>query len=470
MTIRSGDEFLAGLNDGRRVHYNGRWLSDVLAEPHILRAAKRSAIAFDMQHDPELRDLAVDLTTGEPTCALYAIPRSVRDLKRRAELVELGSRIGGCLILLKEVGSDALFALLGTLDAEGTDKAEAFYKECVAGDLAIAVAQTDVKGDRSLPPHRQADPDLYLRIAHEDKNHIVVRGAKCHTTFSAYADEILVLPTRAMGPDDSAYAVSFAVPVATPGLELYVSPHLSGERNQFEHPISSKGTLLESLTVFNDVVVPKERVFISKKPELAGPLALTFANYHRFTAVTYKLPFVDLIVGAAFLIAEANGIIRASHVRDKLAHLVRWAETVRCLAKTALDRSAPNTAGIQVPDPLLVNMAKLEFAHGYHSATAVLTDLAGGLLATGPGGADWETPGTRSLLEKYYAAAVPGETRLRIVNLISELVSRDYAGYLSVVAAHAEGSFEAEKLQLLRSYSPDRAVALAKHFAGLDSA
>lgn len=467
MAIRTRDEYLQGLRDGRRVHYQGRPVSDVLAEPDLRRAAERSAVAFDMQHDPAYRDLAVDTADGAEVSAMFTVPRTLEGLTRRAELVEAGSRLGGGLILIKEVGTDALFALLSVLEGAELARAAAFTDRCRAGDLTIAVAQTDVKGDRSLPPHRQDDPDLYVRVVDADDDHIVVRGAKCHTSFSPYADELLVLPTRTMTAADQDWAVAFAIPMDTPGLHLYASPYLAGARNEFEHPLSSRYPIIESLTVFDDVRVPRERVFLDRRPELAGPLALTFANYHRFTAVTYKLPLADLVVGAAHLVAEANGITRAGHVRDKLVRLVTWAETVRGLAQLAASRSAPDAAGVQVPDALAVNMAKYAFAHGYHDAIATLLDLSGALLVTGPGGADWDDPATRAVLEKYYAGAVPGEARLRILNLIADLTARDYGGYQAVVASHAEGSLEAEKMQVLRSYSTERAVGFARDLAGL---
>jgi aromatic ring hydroxylase len=140
---------------------------------------------------------------------------------------------------------------------------------------------------------------------------------------------------------------------------------------------------------------------------------------------------------------------------------------VRGLAQVAAIRSATDAAGVQVPDPLAVNMAKFEFAHGFPTAVATLIDLAGAALVTGPGGADWEDPETRAVLEKYYAGAVPAEERLRILNLIADLTARDYGGYQAVIAAHAEGSVEAEKMQLLRSYSPERAMRLARGLAGI---
>ena len=136
----------------------------------------------------------------------------------------------------------------------------------------VAVAQTDVKGDRSKAPHEQPDPDLYLHIVDETADGIVVRGAKAHTTFGANCDEILVLPTRAMKADDADWAVSFAVPANTPGpLALHLARTPRGEHHPWDRPISSRHKMLETLTVFDDVFVPWERVFLCREPEVGRP-------------------------------------------------------------------------------------------------------------------------------------------------------------------------------------------------------
>lgn len=466
MALRTAQQYRDGLKDGRNVHYRGERVADVVAHPELRPAVDHSALCYSIAED--LPGLAVRKTSdlGEYS-AFYHLPRTAQDLRDRGALIEEVSRRGAGTIVLKEVGSDALFALLRATEGAGRERAQAFYQHVLANDLALAVAQTDVKGNRTLGPSQQADPDLYLRIVDSDADSITVRGAKTHTSFSANADEIIVLPTRAMGPGDADYAVSFAVPVDTPGLHLYVSPYAAGERDDFSFPLSSKHKLLESLTVFDDVRVPRDRVFLERQPELAGPLALAFVDYHRFTAVNYKLPSLDIIVGAAHLVAEANGITRAGHVRDKIAKLIAWSETVRGLGELAALRAREGAQGVWLPDPLAVNMAKYTFAHGYHEATATLIDLAGGLLATGPGAEDWANPAIREVLEKYYAAAVPAEQRLRILNFIGDLTARDYGGYQSVLATHAEGSLEAEKMQIARSYDPTTAVDYVRGLAGL---
>jgi 4-hydroxybutyryl-CoA dehydratase/vinylacetyl-CoA-Delta-isomerase len=465
MALRTVDEYRSGLADGRSVFYRGQRIKDVVGEPELKLAVDHSALCYQIaESHPEL---AVVEANGEQISAFYKLPRSRDDLIQRGALIEEVSRQGGGTIVLKEVGSDAMFALIRATTGQGLENAHAFYERVCRDDLAVAVAQTDVKGDRSLPPAGQADPDLYLHIVAEDADAITVRGAKCHTSFSANADELIVLPTRAMGAGDADYAVSFAIPIDTPGLNLYVSPYSAGERNDFDFPLSSRHKLLESLTVFDDVRVPKDRVFLNRQPELAGPLALAFVDYHRFTAINYKLPLLDILVGAAILVAEANGISKSGHVRAKVTELITYAETVRGLAQLAALRSRPADQGVQQPDPLAVNMAKYHFAHGYRNATSTLIDLSGGILVTGPGFEDWSNPEIRAVLEKYYAAAVPAERRLRILNFIADLTARDYGGYQGVLATHAEGSLEAEKMQIARSFDPARAVDYVSALAGL---
>lgn len=470
MGLRTADEYRDGLVDGRALFYRGRPVDNINDVPALAVAVDHAAHDFDLVNDPTFRALAVatDPDTGQEHSAYYKVPRDAEDLLARMRLIDASTAEGGTVVtLIKEIGTDATFALLRKLTGEARDKVQAFHDHCRDNDLAVAVAQTDVKGDRSLGPSKQADPDLYVHVVSENDDGIVVRGAKCHTTSSANADELIVLPTRAMSAEDADYAVAFAIPVNTPGLELYVSSYSGREHNEFEFPLSSNHKLLETLTVFNDVFVPWDRVFLCREPELAGAVALTFVEYHRFTAVSYKLPLLDAFVGASALIAELNGVGKAGHIRDKLTHLISYSETVRALTEMAALR-AKVEHGIAYPDPMTTNMAKFTFASGYHQALEWVQDCAGGLLVTGPGGDDWDSPEVRPVLEKYFQGAGSAEHRLRLMHVISDLTARDLGGYHAVLAVHAEGSIEAEKMQILRSYDSRRALAYTKKIAHID--
>jgi 4-hydroxybutyryl-CoA dehydratase/vinylacetyl-CoA-Delta-isomerase len=351
-------------------------------------------------------------------------------------------------------------------EAEGLARLERFWDEARRRDLALAVAQIDVKGDRSKGPAAQEDPDRYVRAVDRRAEGIVVRGAKVHTSCAPYADEIIVLPGRSMRSGDEEWSVAFALPVDTPGLTLYASDFLAGADDAFTHPISSTHRMVETLTVFDDVLVPWDRAFFEGRPELAGAAALAFVEHHRFTAVSYRLPVLDALVGAGIAVATANGIQAAGHVREKLTWLAGYAETIRGLTELAAQRSRLDE-GLACPDVFTTNLAKWTFARDFHRAVELVQDLAGGLLVTGPSGADWESERIRPVLDEYLGAAWPAERRMPVLNLISDLTTRPYGGYQSVLAVHAEGSIEAEKLAMYRSYDPRRALDLAFGLAGL---
>ena len=469
--LRTQDDYLTSLRDGRRVFYRGQRVPDVTTHPVLRHAVQHASLDYQMADDPRFRDLAV---TEDGHSRYFEPPSSAEDLRLRSALIEAATREGKTLVvLIKEIGTDALFWLLVLAKSLGepyASRIRAFYEHCRDGDLAMAVAQTDAKGDRALGPSEQKNPDAYLRVVDRRPDGIVVRGAKFHTSVSVNANELIVLPTRAMSEADSDYAVAFAIPVDTPGLTLVVSPYLAvdGKRAE-EFPLSANRKMADTLTLFDDVFVPWDRVFMCGEWQLAGELARGFVEFHRFTAISYKLPLVDALVGAALLASRVNGLDRRGHVRDKLAWLISYAETLRALTHQAAARFKL-VHGIAVPDPLLVNIAKLQFAQGLHTAFQFVQDIAGGLLVTYPSQEDLEHSEYGPAVRRYLGGAggVDGIERLRVLNLVSDLTTGEFGGYQAVLAIHAEGSIEAEKLTILSQYPRDEAMRYARWLAGLD--
>src|SRR5574341_347460 len=479
MALRTVEEYVASLRDGRAVYYKGERVPDVTEHPVIQIAVEHASIDYRMAEDPKWRDLSTvkDDQTGQIISRYYQIPRNSDDLLKRSALIEQAPRLGRTLVgLIKEIGSDALFALHilakqldDTLGTKYLERVRRYHAYCRDNDLALAVAQTDVKGDRSLAPSEQLDPDLYVRIVGEGPEGIRVRGAKVHTSVSTNANEIIVLPTRALGEKDRDYAVSFAVPANAKGLKLIAAPYGAARMDVFDHPISGQHRMMETLTVFDDVLIPWDRVFLKGEWQYAGPLALTFVEFHRFTAISYKLPLVDLLVGCARLMAEYNGLERVSHVRDKMIHLIGYAETLRALTHMAAMHCKVVDPGIAVPSQMLVNIAKHHFANHYHEAVQWVQDISGGLTVTGPSGRDLQSPEIGPYIKKYLAGkkGVPGDKRLQAFKMVRDLTASDFGGYQEVLAVHAEGSIEAEKLAIFRSYDSRPAYDYAKWVAGI---
>lgn len=472
MGLRSVGEYLAGLRDGRRVFVTGRKVADVTEDPMLRITVDHSAEVFALAARPELRGLFVftDPDLGEATSAYFRIPRSAAELRARGDLIEENTRLQRSTFnITKAVGTDVLLALLvvaAEVDRElGTaylERVRRYRNDCAGRDVTMALAQTDVKGDRGRRPSAQADPDLYVRVVRRTAEGMVVRGAKAHTTAAPVADELIVIPTRALEEADRDYAVAFATPLNAPGLTMICRPITAPDASTFDHPISRRNIEIESLTVFDDVFVPWERVFLCGEWQFAGRLATMFATFHRYTAVSYKPPLGELLAGAAALAAEYHGVERGATVRGKVARLAMYPALIRA-ARLAAASECRFESGIAVPHAGYTNAGKFYFASQFHDAVALVQDLAGGLVVTAPTKADLDHPETGALIEKYLAGVkgVAGRQRLALMHLIRDLTASDFGGYNLVVTLHGEGSMEAQLLAAYRESEIDLYKRLA---------
>jgi aromatic ring hydroxylase len=333
MGLQNTADYFDSLRDGRRVYYRGELVEDVVEHPVLGKAIRHAAVDFEMAHSPSTA-IWLSLKEQNRTAASTTFRKARRTWTCGLNLSPKEPDWGTVVPLIHEIGSDALFGLLhvaAAMDREGhaqyLPRIERFLEEARRHDWALAVAQTDVKGDRSQGP--AAQPDAYVRIVEERVDGIVVRGAKLHTSVSVNANRLIVLPTRAMKADDASSAVAFATHLNVPGLTMVASPYLGEDHSIWERPLSARHKMIETFTWFDDVFIPSDQVFLQGEWEYAGPVARAFVDFHRFTAVSYKLPLLRLIVGVASLLAKYNGIQRAAHTRESLASLMMYEATVR---------------------------------------------------------------------------------------------------------------------------------------------
>lgn len=479
MPLRDSKQYIESLRDGREVYIHGKKVEDITQHPILRRAIDHGAIDYELHKRDGLWDLMVTKspTTGNEIRRYFEIPRSAEDLLRRRKLIETATRYGNAIILfMKEIGTDALNALsmitylMDKKNGTNYSKRVADYREYLQeNDLSMAGAVTDVKGDRSLPPSGQPMPYFYLKVIERSKDGVIVKGAKVHTTSAPITNELIVLPTRAMTEADRDYCISFGIPVNTKGIKIISRPELENI-SWFDYPITSRHITLEAMTIFDEVFVPKERIFMDGEWEFAGPLANCFATWHRFTGISYKPPIADVLIGAAQLIADYNGVSRVSHIRNKITELIIYAETIRTFAKAATRECIITENGIAYPNPILSNMGKHFFATHYHDSIKAVQEIAGGLVVTGPTEADYINPETRSYIETYLGGreGVKTENRLKVMKLIRDLTATGYAGEGYIGTLHGEGSIEAQRISLYRDYNIERCIKYVKEILKIE--
>jgi 4-hydroxybutyryl-CoA dehydratase / vinylacetyl-CoA-Delta-isomerase len=477
MTAAEYEQSLRKLN--LVVYMFGRQIENVVDDPVIRPSMNAVALTYDLAHDPDHADLmtATSHITGEKINRFCHIHQGTDDLVKKTDMGRLmGAMTGSCF--QRCVGMDALNALSITtfdIDAKfGTDYNRRFlkYLEYVQDhDLTCDGAMTDPKGDRSLPPHKQVDPDMYLRVVREEEAGIVVRGAKAHQTGAVNSHEIIVMPTIAMRPEDKDYAVAFALPSDTRGI-VYIMGRQSCDTRKLEKGSIDCGNTLfgghEALVVFEDVFVPWERIFMYKEFEFAGQLVEQFASYHR-QSYACKAGVGDVLIGAAQTIAEYNGVQKASHIKDKLIEMNHLNETLYCGSVACACKGRKEPSGTYLVNTLLANVCKQNVTRIPYEISRIAQDIAGGLMVTLPSEDDFNSPETGQWLEKYFKGneSVSTKDRRRILRLIENICFGTAAvGYLTE-SMHGAGSPQAQRIMISRQVDMPQKQAWAKKLCGI---
>jgi 4-hydroxybutyryl-CoA dehydratase/vinylacetyl-CoA-Delta-isomerase len=454
--IRTPEQYVQSLRDGRVVYQDGKRITDVVAA--WPRNVERAASEFYVATIPKYRPLFTMEEDGEEVSFAFKMPSTPEDLQRRRDILRVSGELGAGGSRLTGIdglngiayGASKLDKAMGTHYSENMAKYRAW---CKKNDPSLVAAVSDPKGNRALHAEdpRQAHKDFYVRIVDRKKDGIVITGCKLHITAAAIATELLVLPSRNHNESGKDYAVACAVPCNAKGVTFLCSAGATGGG----HP----------MIIFEEVFVPWERVFMAGEWQFSREIATSFARYHRLTAATYKVGQLNALAGLASLMAKYNGLTHATRIRDMLGWFAMYATVTEALGKAAaLSGDVDPETGQARPNPVYTNCAKYWFASQWHEAMKYLQDITGGIAATIPSMKDWENPETRPMLEKYLQgdARYPTEERVRAINKVIE----EGATFHGVLSIHAEGSLATQKQVLFQQTNWDLFEAAAKYSLG----
>lgn len=477
MTAKEYEESLRKLN--LVVYMFGRRVENAVDDPIIRPSMNAVALTYELAHHPEYEAVmtATSHITGKKINRFCHIHQSTEDLVKKTDMGRLmGSMTGACF--QRCVGMDSLNALsITTFDidaAYGTGYYKRFlkYLEYVQeNDLTCDGAMTDTKGDRSLAPHQQPDKDMYLHVVKEEKDGIVVRGAKAHQTGAVNSHEVIVMPTISMREADREFAVSFALPSDTKGI-IYIMGRQSCDTRKLEKGKIDCGNQFygghEALVIFDDVFVPWERVFMYKEHDFTGRLVEQFASYHR-QSYACKSGVGDVLIGAAQTIAEFNGVHKASHIKDKIIEMNHLNETLYSGSVACACKGTRKPSGTYLVNTLLANVCKQNVTRLPFEIARIAQDIAGGLMVTLPSEDDFNAPETGAWLDKYFKGndSVSTKDRRRVLRLIENICLGTAAvGYLTE-SMHGAGSPQAQRIMISREADMARKQVLAKKLCGI---
>ncbi|MFC1904334.1 4-hydroxyphenylacetate 3-hydroxylase N-terminal domain-containing protein, partial [Chloroflexota bacterium] len=433
------------------------------------------ARTYELSHDAEGKKylVAESKLVGEEVSRFVKFYESRDDLLAKVRMLKfLAQRIGTCF--MRCTGMDAINAVgieVYNCDKKyGTNYYERFLnfvKHVQRHNLVVFSGVTDVKGDRSLRPSEQKDPDLYVHVVDKNSDGIVVRGAKIHQTGSLCAHWGLIVPTREMRESDKDHAVCFAFPVDAEGvIHVYGRGTLEARGLEDLDLGNIKYSKFATMVIFKDVFVPWEQVFLCGEYEFAGQMVRNFGNFHRHSHGGCKCGVGDILIGAAATAAEYNGLPSVSHINNKLAEMLKVTEAIYGCSIAASVEAEPTASGIYMVDPVLSNTSKLYEGKELHEVIRMMIEIAGGMATDIPSDKDFENPEIGPLIQKYLKGVEHASTeeRVRIFRLIEKLAfeSRDIVSNI-----HGGGSPETHKMTILLNADIESKKKLARNLAGI---
>lgn len=475
MALKTPEQYLDDIRSRQlRVFYRGERMNSVVDHPAARAAAACLAEVYRAALDPRTAALVATRSEliGEEVNASNILWRSRDDLVARVKWERIIAR-NTARGALRSPGLDAINALAAVTwrcDHERStgyhERLVRFVKRIQQKDLAVSGAMTDVRGDRSKRPAEQADPDMYLRIVERRRDGVVLRGAKAHQTSAVHCHEHVVLPMRC-ADDEGDWAIACAVSSDTPGItHVYARQPSDGRRAEgapLDEGVARFGGC-ESLMIFEDVFVPNERIFLCGETEYTSDIVRLFGSFHRFCYGGCKVGIGDVVIGAASLLARANGVRHTSGVRRKLSEMIHLNETMYACGLAAAAEARATPAGTFMPDVALSNVTKLNVTRFPFEIARLAADIAGGAMLTLPSQQDLDHPEIGPLVDKYLAGSpeVPTRERMALMRLLEFLTHGSGAVYYLHESLHGAGAPDAMRIVLEREISLDAHEAAAR--------
>jgi len=485
----TGQEYLESLRKlGTRVYMFGEKIDNWVDHPMIRPSINSIMMTYDLAQEPEYEDLmtATSSLTGRKINRFNHLHQSTDDLVKKVKMQRLlGQKTASCF--QRCVGMDSFNAVYSTTfeidEIHGTHYFENFKNFLTMvqdNDLVVDGAMTDPKGDRGKAPHDQPDPDMFVHVVEQREDGIVVRGAKVHQTGSINSHWHLMMPTQAMRDADKAYAVSFACPSDAEGVYMIYGRQSCDTRKLEDGCIdvgNPKFGGQEALVVLDDVFISNEYIFMNGETDFSGMMVERFAGYHRQSYGGCKVGVGDVVIGAAALAAEYNGVEKASHIKDKLIEMTHLNETLYSCGIACSCEGCPTKAGNYQINLLLANVCKQNITRFPYEIVRLAEDIAGGLMVTMPSDKDFKSATVTGrngetigeICNKYFAAhtGVPTEDRQKVMRFLENMCLGAAAVGYRTESMHGAGSPQAQRIMISRQGNIQGKKELAKAITGI---
>lgn len=447
MGIRTGAQYLEKLNAMHpHIAIDGEVISSKVAEhPAFKNVAQTYAKLFDLQHDPRYQAALTytSPTTGDLVNASFLVPHTEKDLVRRREAMNVWAQYtNGFLGRTADYMNSALTALstaerwFSDADPHYAQNIRNYYEYARENDLLATHTLIPPQVNRSVSGSEQLGGQLSARIVEEREDGIVIHGARMLATVAPIADELLVFPSTVLRgtPEDAPFSYAFAIPNDTPGLRYLCRTSLYNGGSTHDEPLASRYEEMDAVAVFDNVFVPKERIFMLGHPELCNAFYTATGASALMThqVVTRTVAKTEFFLGLASELAESIGIDGFLHIQEDIAELIVDVEIGKALLRASEADAEPNAAGLMLPKWDALNAARNWYPKIAQRFPQIIRKFsASGLMAL-PGEADVNSF-ARADIELYLQGkTLTGPERVRLFKLAFDASISGFSGRQSL--------------------------------------
>ena len=431
MALKTREDYLAALRQLRpNIYKFGELIEDVTTHPATKRTVESHARNYDAASDPELEEIytATSIFSGEKILRWNSMMQEPEDLIMNMKMKRQNYRRTGSCTGAVCVGWNAMnvmWAVSSEIDKEhGTDyqvRLKDWILSAEEKGLTVAGALTDAKGNRSLKPSEQPDPDTNLRVVEVRDGGIIIRGAKLMICGTAASQEIFLLSGGIYGEADQDFALACVVPRDIEGLTIVEATRPS-DRRELEDTadVETPDTgVTQGWLLFENVFVPKERVFMCKEYKYTAKCIQYFTTNYRACIGACVCGQGDVMIGASVLMARANGL-SAKTFSDKLVSMSLNNTVTYGLGVGAVALGFKHPSGSYFADPHTAHANKVMVATLPYEVKRLTQEIGGGIVETGcmPSYKDFTNPQYGHLIQKCLKAGEgSAESRFKAARL-----------------------------------------------------
>ncbi|MEM7404976.1 MAG: 4-hydroxyphenylacetate 3-hydroxylase N-terminal domain-containing protein [Pseudomonadota bacterium] len=460
--LLDGSTYLASLDDGREVWYDGERIRNIADHPAFKNSARSIAQLYDALHAAEHRATLTGLDRfGQRTHHFFKPSYSAAELSQSRDAIALWQRMTYGWMGRTPDYKAAFMAQLAEGHAfygEFADHALAWYHRCASTCLYMNHVLIDPPVDRGKA--RIDVRDVFVSVEREDDRGIYVSGAKMVATGSALTHATFValnsgVAARMEAGRDEDMALVFIVDMNTPGLKLISRPsYEAAARSPFDAPLASRFDENDAAVVFENAFVPWENVLVYRDVERAKGFYAESGFFNRFNLQACVRLAIKLEFCAGLLLkgTAASGTDGFRGVQAAAGELIAMRDLLWALSTAMVADPEPGIGATVVPRIQTAAANRLYMTNAWDRVRALFESiLAGAPSFTVSSVADLHQPELAEVIARYYRGTnLDGKDRIKLFKLVWDALYSEFAGRHALYERNYAGNQEQQRLDALR--------------------